>query len=108
MPEIECSSCQQVIKDTDKFCKRCGSPVSPLNIVCSSCNTELPADSRFCSKCGSSVATMTADSVQPQHSESTNHKRCGHCDGVITDSDIFLYGHQCPHCDNWNDNIKNA
>jgi hypothetical protein len=104
-----CSQCGHSLSESnDPFCNNCGSSVAPIHVLCPSCNAELPNDSRFCGKCGSAVATAQVESVSSQHSESTNQKRCGHCDAVITESDIFLYGQKCPHCDKWNDNIKNS
>ena len=68
MPEIECSSCQQPIQDTDTFCRHCGTTITPSTVLCPSCNTELPHDSQFCSTCGSSIATteIEEDVSEPQ------------------------------------------
>ena len=55
MPEIECSSCQQVIQDTDTFCIKCGVAIVPR---CVGCGAEVRDGASFCYSCGGNVTNQ--------------------------------------------------
>jgi hypothetical protein len=66
----DCATCGTALKETARFCPRCGAaveakpepasetaPGAPVaSNRCASCGAELPGDARFCGECGSSVA----------------------------------------------------
>lgn len=49
---IICSSCQQVLPITAKFCFNCGAGQEKVKVFCCECGNEIPAASKFCPSCG--------------------------------------------------------
>lgn len=47
-----CSECKEPFKPEEKFCAKCGAPVT---ITCENCGAELSEDDRFCAKCGVTI-----------------------------------------------------
>lgn len=71
----KCSKCGNEVKDGQKFCMKCGTPVSVNSqqaetkqisapTVCAKCGNPLNPGQKFCMKCGTPVSA-----APPQHSE---------------------------------------
>ena len=57
-----CPRCGAPLSVGARFCKQCGTPVTPLVVPCARCGTPLRADARFCKQCGTPSAPPTAAS----------------------------------------------
>ena len=81
---MKCSKCGSELKEGQKFCTKCGTPVSvnpqvvskeiPAAAVCSKCGSPLKPGQKFCTKCGTPT-------VAPQQTKSQSGEK-----GWFTDS----------------------
>ena len=51
-----CKNCRKPVKNTEKFCSECGTPVSEeIKKNCPSCNKNLKGGEKFCTDCGAKI-----------------------------------------------------
>jgi membrane protease subunit (stomatin/prohibitin family) len=50
-----CPACKTENTKDSNFCKKCGSPLTPIQKKCPFCDAEIPDDATFCSKCGKKI-----------------------------------------------------
>lgn len=86
-----CTNCGNVLKDSAKFCCKCGSKAEEVvqdeikESICKKCGYQLQADAKFCSKCGEPSENIgqvgTSDTGQTkkgkfnQYQEMSNEER---------------------------------
>jgi hypothetical protein len=54
-----CSNCQTVNEPDDKFCMKCGNPLTPKEeekVHCANCGALMKASAAYCTKCGTAAA----------------------------------------------------
>jgi ribosomal protein L40E len=69
---MKCPNCDNELKDTAKFCGKCGTKIeqaAPAANVCISCGNELKPDAKFCGKCGSKQEPAQAEAQAPAKEE---------------------------------------
>lgn len=82
---MKCSKCGSELKEGQKFCTKCGTPVSvnpqptatkqaDSSLVCVKCGSPLKSGQKFCTKCGTPVA--------PQQSQGQSGQKGWFTDGV--------------------------
>jgi len=81
----KCTKCGSELKVGQKFCMKCGAPVSVnpsdetkqvnTNVVCSKCGSPLKPGQKFCTKCGTPAVT-------PQQTKSQSGEKGWFTDGV--------------------------
>ncbi|KAK3585578.1 hypothetical protein CHS0354_036765 [Potamilus streckersoni] len=106
---VKCKKCKAELRDEDKFCVRCGTPVcDAIVILCSGitktgvlCGAELLEGSNFCRKCGKKVDQMLFQK---------NQRKCqgvmedgSFCNCILEDDDKF-----CMKCGKLQDAIPVA
>lgn len=67
---MNCTKCNNLLKDGAKFCTSCGTPVQQQVVAkgdsCPSCSAPLKDGAKFCTSCGTKIGQVAASQPQPQ------------------------------------------
>ncbi len=88
---IYCRNCGHEMKDDDRFCTQCGTPIAPKEEppkppVCSNCGQLFNEDALFCSNCG-------AAKDAPKQEDAPKNPTCPNCGQEVEPGAPF-----CPNC----------
>ena len=94
---INCIKCGVQIKETDKFCFKCGTPQA-IGLKCPKCGFNVKSGQNFCAKCGNSLQTKAPDDSKNESQSNRTEKpvfgkySCGNMIWYLTEKSIVVNG----------------